>query len=130
LAREMGVDISTVKASGPNGRLTAEDIKEHAGKVTESQKQEQPSKEDANVDHEKRGPVSTEKIKTIRKITARNVTESWQNIPHVTHFDEADITKLEEFRGKFQEKANKDGVKITVTALLIKICGYALQKFP
>jgi pyruvate dehydrogenase E2 component (dihydrolipoamide acetyltransferase) len=61
-------------------------------------------------------------------VTARNVQQAWQTIPHVTQFDEADMTKMEEFREKSQEKAGD--VKITVTALLLKIAGFALQKFP
>lgn len=76
------------------------------------------------------GLVSSEKASTIRRLTAENILTSWQTIPHVTHFDEADITNLENFRKEYQGKIKKEGVKLTVTAVLLKITGFALQKFP
>ena len=129
IAREMEVELTKVKGSGPSGRITADDVKQH-GKQEDAVAQNKPDTKEQLPDFSQWGPVSAEKVNTIRKLTAENVTESWQNIPHVTHFDEADITKLENFRKQFQEKVEKDEVKITVTALLLKITGYALQKFP
>ena len=69
-------------------------------------------------------------MSTIRKITSKNVQQAWQTIPHVTQFDEADITDLENFRKQNQAKMEKEGGKLTVTAILLKIAGFALQKFP
>jgi len=130
LAREMDVDLTKVKASGPGDRVTADDVKKHAETSDDAKTKGQKQEAIKTDEFEQWGSVTAEKIKTIRKITARNVSESWQRIPHVTHFDEADLTKLEEFRLKYQQKVEKDGVKITITSLLLKICGYALQKFP
>jgi len=130
LAREMDVDLTKVKASGPGDRVTADDVKKHAETSDDAKTKGQKQEAIKTDEFEQWGSVTAEKIKTIRKITARNVSESWQSIPHVTHFDEADLTKLEEFRLKYQQKVEKDGVKITITSLLLKICGYALQKFP
>jgi pyruvate dehydrogenase E2 component (dihydrolipoamide acetyltransferase) len=129
LARELEVDLAEVKGSGPGERITAEDVTRHSEKpsgktVKETQAEVQLP------DFSKFGPVKHEKIQTIRRITAENVTRSWQSIPHVTHFDEADVTGLENFRKQSQDGFEKNGVKLTVTAILLKIAGFALQKFP
>jgi pyruvate dehydrogenase E2 component (dihydrolipoamide acetyltransferase) len=130
LAREMDVDLTEVKGSGPGERVIAEDVKKHAGKPKQDKTEDKTESKEKLPDFSQWGPVSKEKIKTIRRLTAENVLKSWQNIPHVTHFDEADITGLEEFRKEYQKKAEKEGVKLTVTAILLKISGFALQKFP
>jgi len=129
LARELEVDLAEVKGSGPGERITAEDVTSHSDKP--SGKPEKELKSDVKLpDFSKFGPVKREKIQTIRRITSENVTRSWQSIPHVTHFDEADVTGLENFRKQSQDGFEKNGVKLTVTAILLKIAGFALQKFP
>jgi pyruvate dehydrogenase E2 component (dihydrolipoamide acetyltransferase) len=129
LARELKVDLAEVKGSGPGDRITAEDVKEHSDKPSE--KSEKEIKTGASLpDFSAFGPVKHEKVQTIRRITADNVTRSWQSIPHVTHFDEADVTGLENFRKQNQDAFEKNGIKLTVTAILLKIAGFALQKFP
>jgi pyruvate dehydrogenase E2 component (dihydrolipoamide acetyltransferase) len=130
LAREMDVDLTRVKGSGPGERITADDVKSYAAKPEEAKEEGKSQPQDKLPDFSQWGPVSKEKAKTIRRLTADNVLKSWQNIPHVTHFDEADMTSLENFRKQYQQKAEKEGVKLTVTALLLKITGFALQKFP
>jgi pyruvate dehydrogenase E2 component (dihydrolipoamide acetyltransferase) len=69
-------------------------------------------------------------MSNIRRVIARNTQESWQSIPHVTQFDEADITLIEEFRKANAGKIEGEGGKLTLTALLVKITGFALQRFP
>jgi pyruvate dehydrogenase E2 component (dihydrolipoamide acetyltransferase) len=129
LAREMKVDLAEVKGSGPGERITAEDVTSHTDKP--SVKTEKETQAGVQLpDFSKFGPVKHEKIQTIRRITAENVARSWQSIPHVTHFDEADVTGLEKFRKLSQDEFEKNGVKLTVTAILLKIAGFALQKFP
>jgi pyruvate dehydrogenase E2 component (dihydrolipoamide acetyltransferase) len=130
LAREMDVDLTQVKGSAPGGRIVAEDVRSHAGKPKEEKAKEPEGEKAGQPDFSQWGPVSKENVKTIRRLTGENVLKSWQNIPHVTHFDEADITNLENFRKSYQKKAEKEGVKLTVTAILLKITGFALQKFP
>jgi pyruvate dehydrogenase E2 component (dihydrolipoamide acetyltransferase) len=131
LAREMDVDLTRVKGSGPGERITADDVKSYAAKPEEAKEEGKSLNPRIKMpDFSQWGPVSKEKAKTIRRLTAENVLKSWQNIPHVTHFDEADMTSLENFRKQYQQKAEKEGVKLTVTALLLKITGFALQKFP
>lgn len=128
LAREMGVDLTEVEGSGPGNRISAEDVKQHA--EGESETGAPAAKEVKLPDFSKWGSTSTEDMSRIRSITAKNVTQSWQTVPHVTQHDEADMTNLEEFRNNYQSKVEKAGGKLTVTAILLKITAYALQKFP
>jgi pyruvate dehydrogenase E2 component (dihydrolipoamide acetyltransferase) len=128
LAREMDVDITKVKGTGPGNRISAEDVKKYA---REAEAGTEPATKAIELpDLSQWGATSREPMTTIRKITSKNVQQSWQTIPHVTQFDEADITELEKFRNRLQEKAEKAGGKLTVTAILLKIAGFALQKFP
>ncbi len=127
LARELDVDLTRVEGSGPGNRITAEDVKSFSEKP---EKKETSEKETQLPDFSQWGPTSKESMTTIRKITAKNVSKAWQSIPHVTQFDEADITQLEEFRKNYADKVEKARGKLTVTALLLKIVGFALQKFP
>ncbi|HAF30894.1 MAG TPA: branched-chain alpha-keto acid dehydrogenase subunit E2 [Bacteroidales bacterium] len=125
LARELGVDLLKIDGSGPGGRITKEDVENYTSDpVSEPKQKTQLS------DFSKWGPVSREDMNNIRRVTAKSLSEAWQTVPHVTQFDEADITKLEEFRKKNQDKIEKAGGKLTVTSLLLKIVGLALQKFP
>jgi pyruvate dehydrogenase E2 component (dihydrolipoamide acetyltransferase) len=129
LARETGVDIRRVKGSGPHGRITPEDVRATAKKEIESKSTvftdgyELP-------DFTKWGPVRREKMDTVRKITAREMAASWQSIPHVFQFGKADVTELENFRKKYSAQVEKQGAKLTFTAILLKITAAALVKFP
>ncbi len=126
LARELDVDIRKVKGTGPGNRVTATDVKESAGETTET-----PQKQGLELpDFSQWGATTSEDMTTIRKITAKNVSQSWTTIPHVTQFDEADITAIEAFRKNFAPSVEKAGGKLTLTAILLKIAGFALQKFP
>ena len=125
LARELDIDLSKMDGSGPGGRITKEDVENYSGETGSETKQKTKLP-----DFSKWGPVSREDMNNIRKVTARSLSEAWQTVPHVTQFDEADITKLEEFRKKNQDKIEKAGGKLTVTSLVLKIVGLALQKFP
>jgi len=118
MAREMNVDLTKVRGSGPGKRLTAEDIKEAGEK-----KQRLP-------DFSKYGDVSEEKMSNTRKKTAENVSNAWKTIPHVSQFDEADMTHLDKFMEEIKEKISKEGAKLTVTSVLLKITTLALRKFP
>jgi pyruvate dehydrogenase E2 component (dihydrolipoamide acetyltransferase) len=130
LAREMDVDITKVKGTGPGNRISAEDVKQYAGKSEAAPAEKAETKAIELPDFSQWGATSREPMTNIRKITSKNVQQAWQTIPHVTQFDEADITELENFRKRYQSKAEKAGGKLTVTAILLKIAGFALQKFP
>jgi len=126
LAREMNVDITKVRGTGPGKRLTADDIKEAKGK-----EEEKPAKKTEKIpDFSKWGAVEEEQMNNTRKTTAQNVGNAWKTIPHVTQFDEADMTKLDKFMDEIREKINKKGSRLTLTAVLLKLTALALRKFP
>jgi pyruvate dehydrogenase E2 component (dihydrolipoamide acetyltransferase) len=84
----------------------------------------------AQIDFEKFGDVEIKPLSRVRKASARNLHRSWLNIPHVTQFDEADITELEIFRSKQNEELARDGIKVTPLAFLIRATVSALLKYP
>jgi pyruvate dehydrogenase E2 component (dihydrolipoamide acetyltransferase) len=136
VAREIGVDIAQVTGSGPNGRITEDDVKAFAknilsglggGALTPTPAL---ARGVALPDFGKWGEVERKAMSGIRRKTAAHLTNAWLSIPHVTQFDKADMTVLEEIRPKYATEAEKAGGKLTVTAVLVKILATALKKFP
>ncbi len=135
LARQMGVDLAKVSGSGPRGRLTKDDIRAYVTKAVEvatSGKVTGGSGIPAipEVDFAKFGPVELVKMSKIQKVTANNMSRNWLNVPHVTQFDDADITELESFRKGMKAEAEKRGVKLTPLPFLLKACAAALRYEP
>ncbi len=136
LAREIGVDIQQVAGSGPGGRISVEDVKAHAKQRLQGGGAASPAAAGGIAqpaplpDFSRFGETTREPMSQVRKITADNTTRSWQTIPHVTQFDNADVTALEDFRQKFGKRVEKAGGKLTVTAMLLKIVARALETFP
>ena len=132
LAREIGVDVTQVKATGPNDRVMEEDVKAYAKKQLQSKTSGTGAVADDYElpDFSKLGNIRREKMDTIRKITARAMAGSWQSIPHVFQFDKADVTELEKFRKDYSKYVEKQGAKLTVTAILLKLTASALKTFP
>lgn len=136
LAREIGVDIYEVKGSGPNGRISEADVKNHAKSVIAGAAQAVANA--ASVarpeiklpDFSKWGPIEKVGMRAVRRKTAEHLTVAWTTIPHVTQQDKADITELEELRKKFAPKAELAGGKMTVTAIALKVIASALKVFP
>ena len=140
-ARELGVDLSRVKGSGPKGRILKEDIQgfvkgalagggaapagARGGGPTDLGLPAWPK-----VDFAKFGPVEAKPLSRIQKISGPALARNWVMIPHVTQFDEADITDLEAFRAKVNEENAKAGIKVTPLAFLIKAVVAALKKYP
>ena len=139
LAREIGVDINQVKGTGPDGRISVEDVKAHAKALLESSRSDSPAAASARPaaasaptavplpDFSKFGGVRKEKFSNVRRATASQMQTAWGTIPMVTQFDKADITDLEALRKKMNAGG---GPKVTVTAILLKVLGSALKKFP
>jgi len=122
LARELGVDIDNVHGSGPGGRILEDDLKNYARSVVSG------VSAPASGDTTKPGAVVREPMSKVRQITARHMTAAWQTIPHVTQYDAADITEIEEARKRYGKKM--EGGKLTVTAILLKVVASALKVFP
>ncbi len=136
LARELGVNLSSVPSTGPRGRITKDDLHD----FVKAKLQEAESGKTMNggsgippippVDFAAFGPVERIPMTKIHKLTADNMTRCWLNVPAVTQFDEADITDLETFRKSMKPEAEKKGVKLTPLPFLIKASAYALAELP
>src|SRR6188768_633238 len=136
LAREIGVDINAVPGTGPAGRISQDDVKEHARRILSSVGSAgAPAAISARAsrpmpDFAKWGEVAREPWSNIRRVTSEHLSYSWNTVPHVTQFDKADVTALEELRKKYKDQVVKAGGNLTVTAMLVKVLATALQKFP
>ncbi len=130
LARETGVDLAQVTPTGPKDRVLKEDVHAYL-----KQRMEQPASGGVatdlpEIDFSEFGSVQREELGNLRKVAARNLHRAWITIPHVTQFDEADITELEAFRKSQNCRLEKDGIKLTMLAFLVKACATALREFP
>jgi pyruvate dehydrogenase E2 component (dihydrolipoamide acetyltransferase) len=137
LARELGVDLATVRGSGPKGRITKEDliagvrpaapagpgtvpVAAQGGGIPEIPAQ----------DFTAFGPVEVRPLTRIQRLSGPHLHRSWLNVPHVTHDDEADITDLDAYRRELDAAARADGYRVTLLAFLIKAAVSALREFP
>ena len=139
IAREFGVELSEVTGTGRKGRILKEDVQNYVKNALKTLK-EKPAAGGVTsgsgipaipeVDFSKFGEVEVEKLSKIAKVTRDNMARCWLNIPHVTQFDEADITDLESFRKEMKEEAAKAGVKLTPLPFMIKAVAKALAANP
>jgi pyruvate dehydrogenase E2 component (dihydrolipoamide acetyltransferase) len=131
IAREIGVDINKVPGTGPGGRISMDDVKAFSKKLHESYAQGGGTglniKQETLPDFTKFGSINRVEMTNIRKKTADHLGYAWATIPHVTQFDKADITLLEKTRKELNKNSE---IKLTVTAILVKIIVEALKKFP
>ncbi len=141
-ARELGVDLTRIAGSGPKGRITHDDVREHVKRALSGVGR--PAAAAAagaavgglnviawpQVDFAKFGPIERVEMSRIRKLSGPNLARNWVMIPHVTNHEDADVTELEAFRVQLNKESEKSGVKVTMLAFLIKACVAALKKFP
>ena len=140
LARELGVDLGLVKPSGPKDRVLKEDVQAYVKQAIANQGKAQAAAPAASggagipavpeVDFSQFGEVEEKPMGRLLKMGATNLHRSWLNVPHVTQFDEADITELENFRKAMKAEAEAQGAKLTPLPFLVKACAFALRKFP
>jgi pyruvate dehydrogenase E2 component (dihydrolipoamide acetyltransferase) len=134
-AREIGADIAQIKGSGDKGRVTKEDVQNFV-KAALAQPRAATGGNGLQVldmpvfDFAKYGAIETRPLSRIQKISGANLHRNWVTIPHVTQFDEADITDMEAFRKQMGAEYAKQNIKITPLAFLLKAAAAALQKFP
>ena len=135
-ARELGVDLHGVSGSGPNGRVTREDVQ---GYVKQALSQGAPAGGASfaglppwpKVDFAQYGPIERKALPRVKKFSGPNLHRNWLQIPHITNYDEADVTDLEAFRNEVNaEQSKSGGAKLTMLAFLIKASVAALQKYP
>jgi pyruvate dehydrogenase E2 component (dihydrolipoamide acetyltransferase) len=131
-ARELGVDLGKVRGSGAKGRITEQDVKAHVKRLlTEGVATAGPGLPRVPaVDFAAFGPVERRPLSRIQKISGARLHASWVNVPHVTQFDEADITEMEAARARLKDDATARGIKLTPLAFVMRACVQALQAFP
>jgi pyruvate dehydrogenase E2 component (dihydrolipoamide acetyltransferase) len=137
-ARELGVDLSRVSGTGFKSRITEDDVKGFVKKALSGGGQGgKPGASGGRglpsvpvVDFAAFGTIETKPLSRIQKISGARLHASWVNLPHVTQFDDADITDLEELRNKLKTKASEQGIKLTPLAFIIRACVRALRHFP
>ena len=142
-ARELGVDMRAVQGSGPKGRILKEDVQAYVKGALAQRSGAAPGAAPAiggglnllpwpKVDFAKFGPIESQPLSRIQKIAGANLARNWAMIPHVTQFDEADITELEAFRLSVnkEKSAEQQAAKLTMLAFLIKAVVAALKQFP
>ena len=141
-ARELGVDLARVTATGPKGRILQEDVHNFVKQALSGGASAGAAGGAITgggalnllpwptVDFAKYGPVEPRPLSRIKKISGANLARNWVMIPHVTQFDETDITELEAFRVQLNKENEKTGIKVTMLAFMIKASVAALKKFP
>jgi pyruvate dehydrogenase E2 component (dihydrolipoamide acetyltransferase) len=137
LARDLGIDLARVRGSARGGRVTIEDVRAYIQRLQKLAAQPKaaagaaPAKPAAeSVDFSKWGSVTKKPLSPLRQVIARRMTENWNAIPHVTQFDNADITGLLALRKKYVEAYDKKGARLTVTSFVLKAVADTLKKHP
>ncbi|MGH8268793.1 MAG: 2-oxo acid dehydrogenase subunit E2 [Steroidobacteraceae bacterium] len=141
LARELGVDLGRIAGHGFKGRITHDDVKAFVKSLMSAPGAASGGGAMAGqgggalptipaVDFSAFGPIETQPLSRIQRISGPRLHASWVGIPHVTQFDEADITELEALRGKLKEAAEARGIKLTPLAFIVRACVKALRAFP
>lgn len=136
LARQLGVDLGKVTGTGPRGRLLKDDVRGYVKPLVQAAQSGAPVGGGSGiprvpaVDFAKFGEIETVKMSKVKKITADNMTRNWLNVPHVTQWDDADITDLEAFRTGLKAEAEKRGSKLTPLPFIMKACAAALIAEP
>jgi pyruvate dehydrogenase E2 component (dihydrolipoamide acetyltransferase) len=138
MAREQGIDITLVEGTGPGGRISEEDLENHARgekpqSKTKPQAPEPPvikvKESEGKAGSDKWGDIDRTPMSKVRKLTAERLTAAW-TAPHVTQYDKADITELDKVRKEFGESVAKAGGKLTMTSIILKVIASALKAFP
>ncbi len=141
-AREIGVDIHQVAGSGPGGRISEDDVKKFARQARQEAGAPGtsrlappaggagPAQLAPLPDFSKFGPTERERMSNVRRTTARHVAAAWSAVPHVTVFEKADITAVEQIRQQYKKTVEQAGGKLTITAILLKVAAAALKVFP
>jgi pyruvate dehydrogenase E2 component (dihydrolipoamide acetyltransferase) len=139
MARELGINLSKVRGSEAGGRIVIGDVRAYIQRLVASSAKAKASGGTAaavakpapvQIDFSQWGPVSKKPVTPLRKVIARRMVESWNSVPRVTQFDDADFTKLGELRKKFAAAYEAKGVKLTLTPFILKAVAETLKKYP
>lgn len=141
IARELGINLGKIRGSGPGGRIEMNDLRAYVQRLQAAAAKAKsapataasaaPAKPAAEqIDFSKWGPISKKPVTTLRGVIARRMWENWNAIPHVTQFDDADFTRLNELRKKYAAAYEAKGSKLTLTPLVLKAVAATLKKHP
>ena len=136
LAREMGVDLTQITGSGTKNRILEEDVQTfvksaiQGGGAASSSGAALTLPQIKDVDFSLFGEIEEVEMSKFHQVTSRNISQNWLAIPHVTQFEEADVTDLEAFRSAQKTKAEKKGIKLSPLPFIVKACAQALTEFP
>ncbi len=130
-ARELGADLSQVRGTGPKGRVLKEDVQNYVKvRLSDAPSAGISGPPQPDIDFSQWGEIEKVHLSKIRRATAVNLQRAWQTIPHVTQFDETDITELEAFRQIYKHAVSKDGGKLSILPFIMKAVASALKEFP
>ena len=129
LARELGINLQIIKGSGQKGRITKDDLNGYIRLQMAMSSGSIPAPKQ-EVDFSKWGDVEIQKLTRIKRITGKRLQSAWQSIPHVTQFDEADITNIDAYRKKLKREGAKNGTKVTFLPFLMKAATIVLKERP
>jgi pyruvate dehydrogenase E2 component (dihydrolipoamide acetyltransferase) len=139
LARDLGIDLTRVRGSARGGRVLLEDVRAYIQRLQRLATQPRtgpaaapagPKPPAEQVDFSKWGPVSKKPLSPLRQVIARRMSENWNAVPHVTQFDEADITALNALRKKYSPAYEQKGARLTLTSFVVKVVVDTLKKHP
>jgi len=138
MSRELGIDLRKVRGSEAGGRIVVGDLRNYIQRLIAAVAKGKPASgahgvtrpTAESIDFSKWGPVSRKPLSPLRQVIARRLGESWNAVPRVTQFDEADFTRLNELRKKFAVKYEKKGARLTLTPLVLKALAETLKKHP
>jgi pyruvate dehydrogenase E2 component (dihydrolipoamide acetyltransferase) len=136
MAADLGIDLGRVRGSGRGGRIQLSDVRAYIQRLTSAAEkakgvaptEAKPAPE--RIDFSKWGEISKKPLSSLRKVIGRRMTENWNAIPHVTQFDDADVTGLNELRKKYAAAYEKQGARLTMTPFVLKAVVAALKQFP
>ena len=130
LARELQINLSHINGTGEKNRITKDDLNNYILRQMASSSGSSIPTPVVQEDFSQWGEIENQKLTKIKRITGKRLQAAWQTIPHVTQFDEADITDLDPYRKKLKEKLLKDGIKVTFLPFLIKALTHVLKEMP
>ncbi|HEV2394910.1 MAG TPA: 2-oxo acid dehydrogenase subunit E2 [Verrucomicrobiae bacterium] len=141
LARELGIDLTKVRGSARGGRIVLEDVRAYIQRLQRLASEPKSPAASGNpapspkpapepIDFSKWGPISKKPLSPLRQVIARRMAENWNAVPHVTQFDEADLTVLNELRKKYAPAYEQKGARLTLTSFVLKAVVQALKKYP
>lgn len=136
LARQLGVDLTLVVGTGTKSRILKEDVKDfvknalQSGGATDSNGSTFALPQIKDLDFSQFGEIEEVEMSKLHQVTSRNMSQNWLSVPHVTQFEEADVTDLEEFRAAQKSLSEKKGIKLSPLPFIVKACAQALSEFP